>query len=53
MRELFLNVGRVISISLLVVLAKDLESVWIPIVLFSMAVLQYLLVLCVRKDEEE
>lgn len=53
MRELFLNIGRVISISLLILLAKDLESVWMPIVLFSMALLQYLLVLFVRNEEKQ
>ncbi|MEV5025768.1 MFS transporter [Paenibacillus sp. LPE1-1-1.1] len=51
MRELFLNAGRVLSISLLIFLAKDLESVWMPIVLFSMAVLQYISVLLIKEKQ--
>jgi YQGE family putative transporter len=49
MRELFLNIGRVISISLLVLLVADLQSAWMPVVLFGMAVMQYLLVLLIRE----
>ncbi len=52
MRELFLNVGRVLSIGLLVLFATDLESEMMPIVLFVMAVLQYLLVLLIREKPE-
>lgn len=51
MRELFLNVGRVLSISLLLILAGDLNSSWMPIVLFSMALLQYLLVLLIKEGD--
>lgn len=49
MRELFLNIGRVISISLLVLLVADLQSAWMPVVLFGMAAMQYLLVLLIRE----
>lgn len=49
MRELFLNIGRVLSISLLVLLVADLESAWMPVVLFGMAAMQYLLVLLIRE----
>jgi YQGE family putative transporter len=52
MRELFLNVGRVLSIGLLVLFASDLESGMMPIVLFVMAVLQYLLVMLIREKSE-
>jgi YQGE family putative transporter len=52
MRELFLNVGRVVSITLLIWLATDLESAWMPIVLFTMAVLQYVLVLLIKEKQE-
>ncbi|WP_241674953.1 MFS transporter [Paenibacillus luteus] len=51
MRELFLNVGRVLSISLLIFLAKDLESVWLPVVLFAMAVLQYVSVALIKEKQ--
>lgn len=53
MRELFLNIGRVVSITLLIALAKDMQSVWLPVVLFGMAVLQYLLVLCIKEKQTE
>ncbi|MBD2872686.1 MFS transporter [Paenibacillus arenilitoris] len=52
MRELFLNVGRVVAITLLIVLAGDLQSGWLPVVLFAMAVLQYLLFLCIKEKRE-
>ncbi|WP_028611748.1 MFS transporter [Paenibacillus harenae] len=53
MRELFLNVGRVVSITLLIVLAGDLHSSWLPVILFAMAVLQYLLILCIKERGNE
>jgi YQGE family putative transporter len=40
-RESFLNTGRVISITLLLVFVQDLQSVWLPIVLLGTACLQY------------
>lgn len=52
MRELFLNIGRVLSIGLLVLFASDLDSGMMPIVLFVMAVLQYLLVMLIREKSE-
>jgi len=52
MRELFLNIGRVISIVLLIVLVKDLESAWLPVVLLAMALMQYMLILFVRRKSE-
>lgn len=51
MRELFLNAGRVLSITLLIVLARDLQSVWMPVVLFVMAVMQYALVLLIKEKQ--
>ncbi len=53
MRELFLNIGRVLSIVLLIALARDMESFWLPVVLFAMALLQYVLVLLIRENPEE
>lgn len=51
MRELFLNVGRVLSITLLIILAQDLKSVWLPIVLFGMAALQYISVFLIQEQQ--
>lgn len=51
MRELFLNAGRVISIMVLILLAKDLQSAWLPAILFGMAVLQYLLVVLIKEKQ--
>lgn len=51
MRELFLNAGRVLSITLLILLARDLQSAWMPVVLFMMAALQYLLVLLIKEKQ--
>lgn len=51
MRELFLNVGRVFSITLLIFLARDLQSVWLPIVLFAMAALQYVSVALIKEKQ--
>lgn len=51
MRELFLNAGRVISIMVLILLAKDLQSAWLPVVLFAMAALQYLLVVLIKEKQ--
>jgi YQGE family putative transporter len=51
MRELFLNVGRVISISVLILLASDLTSIWMPIVLFTTAVLQYISVMLIKEKQ--
>src|SRR5690606_14387157 len=39
-REVFVNLGRIISITILVVLASDLDSIWLPIVLTVMAAAQ-------------
>ncbi|MFF2482717.1 MFS transporter [Paenibacillus sp. NPDC058071] len=52
MRELFLNIGRVISIAMVIWLAKDTESAWLAIVLFAAALMQYGLVLFVNKRNE-
>ncbi|GGD94244.1 MFS transporter [Paenibacillus nasutitermitis] len=53
MREVFLNAGRVISITLLIVLSKDLHSIWLPIVLVSMAVLQFAIYWLIREEQPE
>ncbi|SFS53409.1 MFS transporter [Paenibacillus sp. BC26] len=41
MREVFLNMGRVISITLLLFVSKDLESIWLPVVVAGTAAMQY------------
>jgi len=43
MREVFLNTGRVLSIMIFLILAKDLESYWLPVVLLVSALLQFAL----------
>lgn len=53
MRELFLNLGRVLSIGLLVLLATDLESELMPVILFVMAVMQYALVLLIKEKTDK
>ncbi|WP_367649742.1 MFS transporter [Paenibacillus sp. NEAU-GSW1] len=50
-RELFLNTGRVLSIAMMIIMAQDTESVWLPIVLFGGALLQYLLLPLVRGNK--
>jgi YQGE family putative transporter len=50
MREVFLNSGRVLSILLLIILSKDLQSIWLPIVLLTTAVLQYALFWLVKEE---
>lgn len=53
MRELFLNIGRVISITVMIVMANDIESIWMPIVLFSAAIMQYGLTMLIREGKKE
>lgn len=53
MRELFVNVGRVVSIALLLILAGNLNSIWMPIILFLMAAAQYVLVLFINEKQPE
>lgn len=48
MRELYLNIGRVLSISLLALFGSDLQSIWMPVILFVTATLQYLLALLIN-----
>ncbi|SDW78047.1 MFS transporter [Paenibacillus sp. CF384] len=43
MREVFLNAGRIISITLLLFVSKDLESIWLPVVVAGTAAMQYLM----------
>jgi MFS transporter, YQGE family, putative transporter len=40
-REVFINVGRILAITLLLLFAHDLDSIWLPIVLLASALLQY------------
>ncbi|MEX1029692.1 MAG: MFS transporter [Paenibacillaceae bacterium] len=41
MRETFMNIGRVISVTLLLIFSQDLQSHWLPIVLLCTALMQY------------
>ncbi|MFX3635756.1 MAG: MFS transporter [Candidatus Pristimantibacillus sp.] len=50
MRELFLNIGRVLSIAALVMMASDIHSAWLSIILFIAAVLQYILTLLIKEE---
>ncbi|MEF2248309.1 MFS transporter [Paenibacillus sp. IITD108] len=52
MREVFINVGRVISISALLIFAGNLESFLLPLILFLTAVMQYALLFLVTDSEE-
>ncbi|MFF2887042.1 MFS transporter [Paenibacillus sp. NPDC057967] len=51
MREVFLNIGRVVSIVLLAIFGSDLESIWMPIILFGAAVMQYALAWLISEDQ--
>lgn len=53
MRELFLNIGRVVSITMLAVFGSDEGSIWMPIILFVAAALQYLLVMLIYEKPAE
>jgi Major Facilitator Superfamily. len=53
MRELFLNIGRVASIALLIAFAGDVQSVWLPVLLFATALLQFTIALLVEERKEE
>lgn len=50
-REFFLNTGRCLGILMIVIFAKDLTSISIPIIILVMAALQLLIVLCIPKSE--
>jgi len=41
MRETFMNTGRILSVTLLLIFSKDLQSIWLPIVLLCAALTQY------------
>lgn len=51
MREVFVNIGRVVSIAALVLFGSDLGSIWMPVTLFAAATLQYLLVFLISDNE--
>lgn len=53
MREAFLNGGRVVAITVLIMLASDLQSKWLPVVIVSMAAAQFLLLLFIRPEQAE
>lgn len=48
MREAFLNTGRILSITLLLCFSKNLDSIWLPIVLTGTASMQYVLFWLIR-----
>lgn len=41
MRETFMNTGRILSVTLLLIFSQDLQSIWLPIVLLCAALTQY------------
>lgn len=53
MREAFLNSGRVLAIFILVLLASDLQSRWLAIVILLMAAAQSLILLFIRPEKFE
>lgn len=53
MRELFLNGGRIVSISILLLFAGNLQPVGIAVVLVVLALLQFLLLKLVREEQPE
>lgn len=52
-KETFMNVGRVISVILLLLFSQDLQSKWLPIVLFCTALLQYSIYFLLAKSSKE
>ncbi|MCM3632370.1 MFS transporter [Paenibacillus camelliae] len=53
MREAFLNGGRVFAIFILIMLASDLQSKWLAIVIAIMAAAQFLILLLIRPEKIE
>lgn len=53
MREAFLNGGRIVAITILILLASDLQSKWLAIVIAIMAAAQFLILLLVRPEQVE
>lgn len=53
MRELFLNIGRVVSITLLAIFGSDTGSIWLPVILFTAAAMQYVLVALIYEKPAE
>jgi YQGE family putative transporter len=49
-REMFVNVARIIAIFLLISMASDLESIWIPIILVAASTLQFAIVWMIGKE---
>ncbi|MNI11176.1 Major Facilitator Superfamily protein [compost metagenome] len=49
-RELFVNLGRVIAIFIVISLAKDLESIWVPLILVIASALQIFTVWMMNKE---
>ncbi len=51
MRETFMNLGRVISVSLLLIFSQDLSSIWLPLVLLCTALMQYTIYFLIGRME--
>jgi YQGE family putative transporter len=49
-RETFMNFGRIISVMLLLIFSQDLQSNWLPVVLFCTALLQYTIYFLLAKS---
>ncbi len=53
MRETFMNIGRVISVVLLLVFSQDLQSSWLPTVLLCTAFMQYSIFFLLARSNSE
>lgn len=51
MRESFLNCGRIVSIIFLLLFSRDLQSVWLPVMLLVAALLQFLIYFTVKPNK--
>ena len=50
-REFFINGGRCIGISILIIFANDLTSLWLPVIIVAMAAMQFFILLCIPNSE--
>ena len=50
-REFFINGGRCIGITILIIFANDLTSLWLPIIIVAMAAMQFFILLCIPNSE--
>ncbi|MFD2116404.1 MFS transporter [Paenibacillus yanchengensis] len=53
MREVFINLGRIVSIGLLILFARNTESIAIAIILFATAVSQFMILFCIQHKQRK